>query len=56
MTTEVHRVDDVAIWMDAGGGITMRATTPSGDPVELSSRQARRIAEILLQLADQDDE
>jgi hypothetical protein len=48
--------DDVRVWLDAGGGITIRAVTPEGDPVELSSAQARQLAQELLQLAAQDDE
>lgn len=54
---QTHNVDDdVRVWLDAGGGIAIRAVTPSGDPVELSSAQARRLAEALLQLAERDDE
>jgi hypothetical protein len=48
--------DDVRVWLDEGGGITIRAVTPEGDPVELSSTQARQLAQALLQLAAQDDE
>jgi hypothetical protein len=48
--------DDVRIWLDAGGGITIKAVTPEGDPVELSSAQARQLAQELIELAAQDDE
>jgi hypothetical protein len=47
--------DDVAVWFDAGGGITIKAVTPEGDPVELSSTQARQLARALVDLADRDD-
>jgi hypothetical protein len=52
---EVIRIDDAAVWLDTGGGITIKAVTPEGDPVELSSTQARRLAEALLDLAHRDD-
>jgi hypothetical protein len=47
--------EDVAAWLDPGGGITIKAVTRQNDPVELSSTQARRPAEVLLDLADRDD-
>jgi hypothetical protein len=54
--SDVIRPDDhVAVWLDPGGGITIKAGTPENDPVELSSTQARRLAEVLLDLADRDD-
>lgn len=52
---QIHEVDDVRVWVDPGGGITISAVTGSGDPVELSSTQARRLADLLLELADLDD-
>lgn len=53
---DVIRVDDnVTVWLDNGGGITIRAVTPEGDPVELSSRRARQLADALVDLADRDD-
>jgi hypothetical protein len=48
--------DDVRVWLDTGGGITIKAVTPEGDPVELSSAQARQLAQELIELAAQDDE
>jgi hypothetical protein len=47
--------DDVRIWLDPGGGITIKAVTPEGDPVELSSTQARQLAQALSELAEQDE-
>ena len=52
----IHEVDDVRVWLDEGGGIAIKAVTSSGDPVELSSTQARVLANILNQLADEDDD
>jgi hypothetical protein len=52
---EVTRVDDVRVWLDPGGGITIKAVTREGDPVELSSTQARQLAAALVELADRDD-
>jgi hypothetical protein len=43
---------DVRVWIDPGGGITIRAADPSGDPVEISSGQARDLAEVLLRFAE----
>ncbi len=48
--------DDVRVWLDPGGGVTIKAVTLEGDPVELSSGQARQLAQALLQLAAQDEE
>ncbi len=52
---EIHRINDVVVWLDPGGGITIKTVEPHGDPVELSSTEARRLAERLLELADEDD-
>ena len=52
----IYEIDDVRLWMDEGGGIAIRATTPEGDPVELSAVQARRLANALIELADRDNE
>lgn len=51
----VHEIDDVRVWLDDDGGITIKAVTPFGDPVELSSAQARTLAALLTELADRDD-
>ena len=56
MSTErIREIDDVRVWLDESGGIAITAVSSSGDPVELSSTQARLLANILNQLADQDD-
>jgi hypothetical protein len=47
--------DDVSLWLDPEGGITLSAATPEGDPVELSSAQARTLATALVEAADRDD-
>jgi len=53
---EVEQVDDdVALSLDPGGGITIKAVTPEGAPVELSSMQARLLARAIVDLADRDD-
>lgn len=50
------RIDDhVAVWLDSGGGVTIKAAEPSGDPVEISATQARRLAEVLVRLAELDE-
>ena len=47
--------DDVRVWLDPGGGITLKAVTKHGDPVELSASQARELAAALIRLADEDE-
>jgi hypothetical protein len=49
------QVDEVRVWIDADGGITIKAVTPEGDPVELSAMEARRLASALLEAADADE-
>lgn len=51
--TWVH--EEISVWLDPTGGVTIKAVTPQGDPVELSSSEARRLATILTELAAQDD-
>jgi len=42
--TDSWQVDDeVWLWLDPSGGITLKAVTAEGDPVELSSAQAREL-------------
>jgi hypothetical protein len=43
---------DVRVWADPNGGVRIKAVTSEGEPVRLSSTQARRIAEVLMDLAD----
>jgi hypothetical protein len=43
------------LWLDPGGGITLKAVTAEGDPVEISSEQARDVAAALIEAADRDD-
>jgi hypothetical protein len=41
--TDSWRVDDdVLLWLDPNGGITLKAATPEGDPVELVRRRRVR--------------
>jgi hypothetical protein len=54
--TDSWQVDeDVRLCLDPGGGITLQAVTAEGDPVELSSTQARDLAAALIEAADRDD-
>jgi hypothetical protein len=48
--------NDVRLWIDPSGGITLKAVTAEGDPVELSSTQARELAEALIDVASRDDD
>jgi hypothetical protein len=47
--------DDVRVWIDSGGGITIKAVTPEGDPVEISAAQARKLAAALSEAAELDE-
>jgi len=54
--TDSWQVDeDVRLWLDPGGGITLQAVTAEGDPVELNSTKARDLAAALIEAADRDD-
>ena len=52
-TPEVVRLaGDVYCWLEADSSVMLKAVTRFGDPVELSSDEAREIAAALLALAD----
>lgn len=42
--------DEVYAWIEQGGSIHIKAVTRAGDPVELSSDEARQLADGLLDL------
>ena len=44
---------EISVWLD--GGIHIKTLNPSGDPVEMSERDARELAALLLQLAAADE-
>jgi hypothetical protein len=46
--------DDVYLWIEQEDTIHLRATH-KGDPVELTPKEARRLAEALVRLADKID-
>ena len=50
---KVHELADgeIAVWVD--GGIHIKTRNPHGDPVEMSARDARELAELLLRLVDE---
>ncbi len=43
---------DIAVWIDASGGIHMKINGRYDDPVELGQTEAREPAALLLRLAD----
>ena len=51
----VHHVDDVQLWLEQGSSVHIKAVTSFGDPVELASHEARELAAILSDFADQAD-
>jgi hypothetical protein len=48
--------DDVRVWLDPGGGITIKAVTVQGDPVEMSASAAQALADALLDLIDAEND
>lgn len=47
----MYEIDpDCRVWLDPGGGITIKAVTAHGDPVELSTSEAQRLSDALLEL------
>jgi hypothetical protein len=54
-TDRLHNVGDVAEWLEQESSIQIKAVTSFGDPVELNSEEARRLAALLLTLAEQAD-
>ena len=53
--SEVHIVDSVQAWLEQRASIHLKAVTAFGDPVELSSDEARMVAAALMRLADELD-
>ena len=51
----VYTIDDVVVWLEQESSVHIKAVTRTGDPVELSPRYARRLADILSRLADRAD-
>lgn len=49
------QVAEARVWIDPGGGITIKAVTSEGDPVELSATEARQLASALVAAADIDE-
>ena len=47
-------LDDLHVWTGPNGIIRIQANTTSGEPVVLSSHEARLLADALLRLADPD--
>jgi hypothetical protein len=47
--------DDVLLWLDPVGGVTLKAVTVEGDPVEISSKQARDLAAALIEASERDE-
>lgn len=45
--------DDIVAWAEPGGPIMLKASTSFGDPVELNESEARKLADLLVQLAQQ---
>jgi hypothetical protein len=54
--SDLWRLGDVALWVEQGSSIQLKAVTGFGDPVELSTDEARQVAQALLQHADRADE
>lgn len=50
----IHQIDEVLLWV-ADGAIHVRIENPFSDPTELSGDEARRLAGLLLDLAEEAD-
>jgi hypothetical protein len=53
---ETTSSDSPKFWIDPTGGIKIKAVTPEGDPVGISSSQAPQLAEALQRAGDLDDD
>ena len=51
----LHPTEDVYGWVEAGSSVMFKAVTKFGDPVEITSDEARTIAAALMKLADRLD-
>ena len=54
MTKDVHSFSagEVSFWIEQASSIHLKASSPAGDPVELTADEARSIATKLNQVAD----
>ncbi len=46
-STKVHTIDDVRVWSEQASSIHIKAVTGTGDPVELTTHQARDLVAVL---------
>jgi hypothetical protein len=44
---------DVYCWAEQQSSVMLKAVTQHGDPVELTATEARKLAKVLLRLADE---
>ena len=49
---DVFRIDDVICWIEQDVSVHIKVATCSGDPVELSSVEAKKLGEILIRYAE----
>lgn len=52
---ELFRIDDIYCWIEQEESVHVKAVTKDGDPVELTSEEARRLGETLIKFANQID-
>jgi hypothetical protein len=55
LTRPFEPANDVQCWLDQESSIMLKAVTRFGDPVELTAREARAIADSLINLASRLD-
>ena len=48
----VYHVDEAYAWLEQESSIMFKAVTKSGDPLELTAHDARKLSEVLLKLAE----
>jgi len=54
MTEDIHEFagGEICLWIDSGASIHLKVNNKFKDPVELGEEEARKLGNLLLQLAD----
>jgi hypothetical protein len=54
--SHVHTIGGVVLWIEQETSIQIKALSEYGDPLELTGQEARELAALLMQLAEEIDE
>jgi hypothetical protein len=57
MSKEVHELagGEISLWIDDDASIHLKSNNKFKDPIELNANEARKLAQLLLKLADKID-